>query len=87
MLEFSPLHSPMPLRKPYVTPVPDINFIEATPSPILKTTHADFEVKIDELNVATRLSLHKRKEGVLSDKINQKDNKLVEVNAFHKDDE
>lgn len=67
--------------------MPDINFIEATPSPILKTSHADSEVKIDELNVATRLSLHKRKEGVLSDKINQKDNKLTEVTAFYKDDE
>lgn len=33
--DFSPQHSPVPLRKFPKKPIPDLNFIEATPSPIL----------------------------------------------------
>jgi hypothetical protein len=33
--DFSPQHSPVPPRKFHKQPIPDINFIESTPSPIL----------------------------------------------------
>lgn len=65
--DFSPLASPMPVRKFHKQPIPDINFIESTPSPVLKGNHvenlvliesgksdessSESEIKIDELNV------------------------------------
>lgn len=64
--DFSPLASPMPARKFHKQPIPDINFIESTPSPVLRGNHAEnlgliesgksdessseSEIKIDELN-------------------------------------
>ena len=65
--DFTPQPSPVPVRKFQKQPIPDINFIESTPSPILKGNHDENlcliesgksddsswenEIKIDELNV------------------------------------
>jgi hypothetical protein len=38
--DYSPQQSPMPCRKFHKQPIPDINFIELTPSPVLKGNHA-----------------------------------------------
>lgn len=37
--DFSPQQSPIPHRKMHKQPIPDINFIESTPSPVLKGNH------------------------------------------------
>lgn len=39
--DYSPQQSPMPCRKFHKQPIPDINFIELTPSPVLKGNHAE----------------------------------------------
>lgn len=65
--DYSPLASPMPIRKFHKQPIPDINFIESTPSPtprgnrdenhdLIESGKSDensreSEIKIDELNV------------------------------------
>lgn len=64
--DFSPLASPIPPRKLHKPPIPKVNFIDATPSPVLKGNHdenlyliesgksdgnsCESEMKIDELN-------------------------------------
>lgn len=62
--DFSPQLSPVPIRKFPKQPIPDINFIESTPSPVLKGNHDEnlcliesdksdersWKSKIDELN-------------------------------------
>ncbi len=86
--EFSSRLSPVPSRK-QKTPIPNINFIEATPSPILKRNHNEmFESDtIDELNIVSNSTTNKnsRKRGVISDKINDKETISIEIPVFLKD--
>lgn len=84
-------HSPIPSRKPHVTEVPDINFIEATPSPVLKGNNNEIldpkNDLIDELNVISNTSSERniRKKGVISDKISHNDTINIEISVFLKD--
>lgn len=96
--DFSPQHSPVPLRKFHKQPIPDINFIESTPSPTLKGNHVEnhcliekiesdetcreSEIKIDELNVEASKS-NVRKEGIIADKIEQHEH--LDIKVFPKD--
>lgn len=96
--DFSSQHSPIPPRKFHKQPIPDINFIESTPSPILKgnqdENHCLIEngksdenrqngkIKIDELNVEAS-NLNVRKEGISGDKIEQ--NEHLDIKIFPKD--
>lgn len=98
--DFTPLSSPMPVRKFHKQPVPDINFIESTPSPILRGNHdenlwliencksdessRESEIKIDELNVEPP-SLNVRKEGIIADKIKQHEMEDLEIQVYLKD--
>lgn len=97
--DFSPLPSPVPARKFHKQPIPDINFIESTPSPVLKGNHdenhciiengisddssRESEIKIDELNVEPS-SLNARKEGIISDKIGQDEMEDLDIKVYPK---
>ena len=64
--DYSPMVSPMPMRKFHKQPIPGINFIESTPSPAPRAAHdgnlsliengksdeksRENEMKVDELN-------------------------------------
>lgn len=98
--DFSPLPSPMPLRKLHKQPIPDINFIESTPSPVLKGNHdenhdliengksdensRESEIKIDELNVE-QANLNVRKGGIIADKIRQEEMEDLEIKVYPKE--
>jgi hypothetical protein len=95
--DFSPQASPMPVRKFHKQPIPDINFIESTPSPVLKGNHdcliengtsdesrRESEIKIDELNVEPS-ELNVRKEGIIADKIEQHEMEHLEIKKYPKD--
>lgn len=99
--DLSPHPSPMPVRKFHKQPIPDINFIESTPSPVLKGNHGcliengksdesscESEIKVDELNeeLLKRLSnSNARKEGIIADKIMQNEMENLDIKDFPKD--
>lgn len=98
--DFTPQPSPMPSRKFHKQPIPDINFIESTPSPVLKGNHdenqhlieyvksdessRESEIKIDELNVEPS-DLNVRKEGIIADKIRQEEMEDWKIKVYAKD--
>jgi hypothetical protein len=98
MTDYSPQNSPMPTRKKlHKQPIPDINYIQSTPSPVLKGNdfliekHCDeernqqeSEIKIDELNVGLNES-NVRKEGIISDKIKNEEMEDFEIKVYPKD--
>lgn len=97
--DFSPQASPAPVRKLHKQPIPDINFIESTPSPELKGNHGEnqcliengksddseeCEIKIDELNVEPS-NLNVRKEGIIADRIKADEMEDLEIKVNPKD--
>lgn len=98
--DFSAHSSPMPARKFHKQPIPDINFIESTPSPVLKGNHDCFienggisdesssrdssETNVDELNVEPS-ELNVRKEGIIADKIEKHEMEQLEIKVYPKD--
>lgn len=99
--DFTPLPSPMPSRKPHRQTVPEINFIESTPSPVLRGNHhgnrdliengeiaRESEIKVDELNdeLEKRLSSSNvRKEGIIADKIMLDEMENLDIKKYPKD--
>lgn len=99
--DYTPLSSPMPTRKPHRQTVPEINFIESTPSPELKGNHhgnrdliengesaRESEIKVDELNdeLEKRLSgSNVRKEGIIADKIMLDEMENLDIKKYPKD--
>lgn len=97
--DFSPQHSPIPLRKFHKQPIPDINFIESTPSPILKGNHDENHCLIEngksdesslqdgEIKIdelnVEASNINVRKEGISGDKIEQ--NEYLDIKIFPKD--
>lgn len=91
----------MPVRKFHKQAIPDINFIESTPSPILRGNHgcliengksdessSEREIKVDELNeeLLKRLSnSNARKEGIIADKIMQDEMENLDIKVYPKD--
>jgi hypothetical protein len=98
---FSPQSSPIPIRKLHKQPIPDINFIESSPSPTLKgnqnENHDLIENgKSDENNGSEceikidelnvePSNLNTRKEGIISDKIHQSEMENLEIKTFPKE--
>lgn len=94
--DFSPQASPIPTRKFHKQPIPDINFIESTPSPVLKGNHdpdcsligsegaRESEIKIDELNDEPA-NLNARKEGIIAERIEPDGAESFEIKVFAKD--
>lgn len=98
--DYSPQPSPMPTRKFHKPPIPDINFIESTPSPVLKGNHDgnlrligsgksderswESEMKVDELNDERLSKLNVRKEGIIADTIKH-DEEDLGIKIYPKD--
>lgn len=94
--DFSPRASPMPARKFHRQPMPDINFIESTPSPVLKGNHdanlgliesesaRESEIKIDELNDEPA-DENARKEGIIAERIEPDGEEDFEIKVWPKD--
>jgi hypothetical protein len=59
--DYSPQQSPMPCRKFHKQPIPDINFIDLTPSPVLKGNHVgeNYQQQLDA-NLAQHLIENQR---------------------------
>ena len=97
--DFIPQPSPVPLRKFHKQPIPDINFIESTPSPTLKGNHVENHCliengKSDEISrreneiKIDELNVEAsnpnvRKEGIIADKIQQHEH--LDIKIFPKD--
>lgn len=97
---YSPSPSPIPVRKLHKPPIPDINFIVSTPSPVTKGNHFliengksnesswESEIKVDELNdeASERLSNSNiRKEGIIADKIKLDEMENLDIKVYPKD--
>lgn len=97
--DYSPQPSPIPMRKFHKQPIPDINFIESTPSPVLKGNHDgnlcliengkcdERSWKVDELNdeASEQLSeLNTRKEGIIAETIKH-DELDLDIKIYPKD--
>lgn len=99
--DYTPLSSPIPTRKPHRQTVPEINYIESTPSPVLRGNHhgnrdliengesaMESEIKVDELNNELEMRLsgsNVRKEGILADKIMLDEMENLDIKKHPKD--
>ncbi|CRK93044.1 CLUMA_CG006546, isoform A [Clunio marinus] len=99
--DFSPQQSPVPIRKFHRQTIPDINFIESTPSPILKGNHNEtqFLIESNESNdIRNReseikidelhvepSSLNMRKEGIIAERINVGEMEEFQIKIYPKD--
>lgn len=97
--DLSPQPSPVPLRKYHKKPIPNINFIDSTPSPSLKGNHAENHCLIEngesdetcrqesEIKVdelnVEASNLNARKEGIIADKVEQ--HERLDIKVFPKD--
>lgn len=99
--DFTPLPSPVPARKFHKQPIPDINFIESTPSPELKGNHDENHCIIEngisddssressEIKIdelnVEPSNLNVRKEGIIADKIGQAEMDALDIKVYSKD--
>jgi len=97
---FSPQPSPMPIRKLHKQPIPDINFIESTPSPVLKGNqhhHGSEDSNNNSLIEIGRESEIKidelnnrasnsnvRKEGIIADRVRHDDELELDIKVYPK---
>lgn len=76
--DFSPQHSPIPLRKMQKQSTPNINFIESTPSPVLKGNHEDCN-NDDGADMNSHLIENKRNDNVENN--HESEIKIDELNS------
>lgn len=82
--DFSPQQSPVPCRKHHTQPIPNINFIESSPSPTLEGNHEDdFNMKSarlieDENGIGCGGSWQQRESEIKIDELNDS---LADVNV------
>lgn len=99
--DYSPLASPLPIRKLHKQPIPDINFIESTPSPTPKGNHdgnhgliesgksneSDENSRESEIKIdeLNSSNSNERKEGIIADKIMLNEIENLDIKIFPKD--